>query len=115
MPRRKLPTPVTISKRREEFASVDPLEGLLNRAPEDRDRADNEEDWSSWSVLASSNVNAVRYNRVESLLQVQFKNASIYTYSTVPEAVHLELLQTNSPGTYVHRNLKGRFPHARLV
>lgn len=60
-------------------------------------------DWTP--VPNSSNVAAVRYDPDRAELHVRFKDRSTYTYSSVPEGVERELLESDSPGRFVRNDL----------
>jgi hypothetical protein len=58
--------------------------------------------------VSSSSIRAVGYDGYH--LFVQFHTSdTIYTHPGVSEAVFLELLHANSPGTYYNQNIRGRY------
>ena len=62
-----------------------------------------------WTPLASSNLNACRYDADERVLQIRFNSGRTYSYKDVPEDVFEGLQQASSPGQYFNSNVKGVF------
>lgn len=66
----------------------------------------------SWKQYSrSTNVLASRYDPDRETLEVEFIRGGIYTYFDVPQGLAAAMEATDSPGTFVHRHLKGRFRH----
>ena len=66
------------------------------------------------SVVESSSLATVAYDADRGLLQIEFRDRTIYQYSRVPADVHEALLHAPSKGTYFNRVIRGRFPYARM-
>jgi len=65
--------------------------------------------------VASSNVEAVGYDPASQELHVRFLGTGqTYVYYEVPEWVFEELKNAASIGSYLNRQVKGRFQHAKL-
>ena len=47
-------------------------------------------------------------------LTVQFKNGGAYRYLDVPAEHHTGMLAADSPGKYLHTNIKGQFKHEKV-
>lgn len=60
-----------------------------------------------WTPLASSNLNAFRYDEDRRVLQIRFHSGRTYDYKDVPEDVVEGLKQASSPGAYFNSNIKG--------
>lgn len=69
--------------------------------------------------VESSNLASVGYDMKMKLLQVEFKNGSIYNYSNVPEQTAVEMLQPpkeyeGSIGVYFAENVKSAFEFEKI-
>ena len=62
--------------------------------------------------LSSSNVEGVSYT--QNKLYVLFKNGSLYIYFEVPPEHYQAMIDSQSPGTYLTRNIKDRYSYQRL-
>lgn len=58
-------------------------------------------DMAEWHRLNSSNVDRIRYGTFDRLLQVVFKDGSLYEYQSVEPEVFQRFLTTHSPGQFV--------------
>lgn len=58
---------------------------------------------------------SVSYEAGAAVLQVEFRDASVYCYFGVPSDVYAELLAASSKGVYFNRRIRGCFPHAHLT
>jgi len=64
--------------------------------------------------VSSSNVASVGYDPNSMILEVEFKNGSIYQYFDVPETEHASLMSAPSVGGYLAQNIKGNYRYTRL-
>lgn len=62
----------------------------------------------------SSNVAAIGYDLGSETLEVEFLDGSVYQYFDVPEAVHEAFMQAESPGGFLHAQIRGAFRYARV-
>lgn len=63
----------------------------------------------------SSNIEAIGYDATTQELHVRFlKSGETYVYYTVEEWVFQEFMQTDSKGTYLNINIKGRYDYGKL-
>jgi hypothetical protein len=62
----------------------------------------------------SSNVKEIRYSKEKSILQVTFRNESIYQYANVPEEKWNEVLAAPSIGKYIGQ-IKSLFECKKLI
>lgn len=65
--------------------------------------------------VESSNLNSVSYDDETNTLEIEFKYGSVYRYSEVPEYVYNELMTATSKGSYLHKNIKGKFDHQCII
>jgi hypothetical protein len=66
------------------------------------------------TVIASSTLATVGYDRAHQVLWLEFRNRAVYRYFGVPARVHQDLMAADSKGSYFNRNIRGRFPYHRL-
>ncbi len=59
----------------------------------------------------SSNIEAIGYDSDQRDLYVQFHGGRIYVYADVPEQIYQELLQADSKGSYLNRELKPNYSY----
>lgn len=62
----------------------------------------------------SSNVAAIGYDLDSATLEVEFHNGSVYQYFDVPAVVHAEFMQAESPGRFLHAQIRGVYRYARV-
>lgn len=62
--------------------------------------------------VQSSNIAEVGYDPSLMALEVQFNNGRTYQYLDLPEAIYLELMQSDSKGRYLNASIK---PYYRCV
>ena len=62
----------------------------------------------------SSNLASVGYDPFTNLLEIEFRNGSIYQYFNVPVSVHAGLMTANSHGKYFARYIRGRYRFRRI-
>lgn len=64
-------------------------------------------------AVTSSTVESVGYDDESSTLEIAFHNGSIYQYFDVPRAVYDMMLQAESPGGFLHEQIRGMYRYAR--
>jgi hypothetical protein len=64
--------------------------------------------------VSSSSVASVGYDEWEHVLEIEFRNGSVYRYLHVPAAAHRLLFQAGSIGEYVNTVIKPRFDVLRV-
>lgn len=63
--------------------------------------------------VQSSNIKSIGFE--DGTLEIEFLNGMIYQYFDVPQNVFEELMRaTDSHGTYLAQNIKGRFRYSRV-
>lgn len=62
----------------------------------------------------SPNVERTTYSEELLILEVEFKNKSIYQYRDVPITLWRSLEKAVSIGTFLHREVKGNFRYSRV-
>lgn len=58
-------------------------------------------------IVSSSNIKSIGY--LLGVLEIEFKNRSIYQYRNVPENIYKRLMNSSSKGTYFSENIKDNY------
>jgi KTSC domain len=61
--------------------------------------------------VASSTLATIAYDASEQILQLEFRDRSVYRYLGVPAEVHQALLNAPSKGQFFNRAIRGIFRH----
>lgn len=64
--------------------------------------------------VSSSHIVAIGYDPDSGVLEVEFTNGAVYTYTGVPLVEYEGIMSADSKGQYLHANIKGRYPYAKL-
>lgn len=56
--------------------------------------------------VSSSNIASVGYDFVQSILEVEFSNGTVYQYFNVPQRVYTEIMNASYHGSYLDTNVK---------
>lgn len=64
--------------------------------------------------VESTMANAVGYDPDRHRLQIEFKNGSVYQFEGVDEDTWEEIKETDSPGRFFNREIKGNYPSRRV-
>jgi hypothetical protein len=64
--------------------------------------------------VKSTTLAAVAYDGHRDLLQLHFRDGTIYHYFGVPAQTHQELLDADSKGSYFNRRIRAQFPYTIL-
>ena len=64
--------------------------------------------------VTSSNVASIGYDPKSMLLEVEFKNGSIYQYFDVPENEYLNVISAESIGRYLNQNIKNNYRYCKI-
>ena len=63
-------------------------------------------------ILNTSNIEKIKWD--ETNLWVYFNNGGVYQYLDIPEKVSVELGEAESPGSYMHQEIKGVYRYTRI-
>lgn len=66
------------------------------------------------TALNSSMLVAATYAS-DGILELAFRNRTIYRYFAVPPAIFLDLIAAPSQGAYFNRNIRNRFRYQRVA
>lgn len=64
--------------------------------------------------VSSSNVESVGYEPSERVLEVEFKDGSVYRYFGVPEGKYHNLRTASSVGGYLHEEIKEVYDYRQI-
>lgn len=64
--------------------------------------------------VSSSNISAIGYDPDNEVLEVEFTNGAVYSYSGVPLGEYEGIMNADSKGKYLHANIKGIYPYMKL-
>lgn len=65
-------------------------------------------------ALRSSSLAHVTYDRHREILQVEFRDRTVYQYFTVPIQIYYDLLRADSKGSYFNLHIRSCYPHEAL-
>jgi hypothetical protein len=70
---------------------------------------------AKWIRVASSAVRAVRYHATRSELEVRFEDGAEYRYTHVPRSKFRALMDAESIGAFVNREIKPYHPCQKIT
>ena len=65
--------------------------------------------------VESSSLASVAYEDKLAILQIGFRDGTLYQYLGVPSATHRDLCQADSKGVYFNQHIRNRFLHTKLA
>jgi hypothetical protein len=66
------------------------------------------------TVVVSTTLSTVAYDRIWNLLQLEFRSGAVYRYFGVSTVVHEALLAAPSKGSYFNQAIRGRYAYVRV-
>ena len=67
---------------------------------------------AGWQPLQSSHLSHCRYDEATQVLEIGFRDGSVYAHQGVPAELYEGLMGAESAGSYYARHIKGRYPHS---
>jgi hypothetical protein len=64
--------------------------------------------------VSSSNISAIGYDAGNQVLEVEFINGGVYSYSGIPSGEYEGFMNADSKGKYLQANIKNRYSFIRL-
>ncbi len=64
--------------------------------------------------LNSTALEAATYQDQLALLELEFRDGTVYQYCVVPAQTYQELLLAESKGAYFHSHIRNRFAYAKV-
>lgn len=64
--------------------------------------------------IESSNLKSASYNTKTKILQITFKNGSIYQYDDVEWNIFTKLRYASSQGKYFNKNINGKYKYKKI-
>jgi hypothetical protein len=65
-------------------------------------------------TVESTTLGSAGHDDQAAVLELQFRNGTVYQYSLVPQQVYRDLLQAESKGRFFNHNIRGKFPYQRI-
>jgi len=65
-------------------------------------------------AIESSSLDKVAYHHQRAILQVEFRDGTLYHYLGVPIQTYRDLLQADSKGAYFNHRIRNLFPNVPL-
>jgi len=62
----------------------------------------------------SSNISAIGYDTDNQILEVEFTNGAVYSYSGMPSGEYEGFMNADSKGKYFHASIKNRYSFMKL-
>ena len=62
----------------------------------------------------SSSLANAAYDNSRKLLQIEFRDRSVYRYASVPTGAYIDLLAADSKGNYFNTRIRNRYPHRKI-
>jgi KTSC domain-containing protein len=67
------------------------------------------------TLVESSNLASVGYDRTSATLEIEFRKSGVYQYFGVPHSTYEELMNAGLKGTYFDQNIKkGGFSYSKV-
>ena len=63
-------------------------------------------------ILKASNVYKIRWD--ENNLFVHFNNGGVYQYKDIPEKISVGMSEAESPGSFLHTEIKGNYLYEKI-
>lgn len=64
--------------------------------------------------MPSTVINAFSYDAENRILKVVYVSGAVYNYMDVPETIYQALSKVKSKGTFLNKNIKGRFDYKKI-
>ncbi|MDA9499550.1 KTSC domain containing protein [Bradyrhizobium sp. CCBAU 11357] len=64
-------------------------------------------------AVASSHIASIGYSPGSEILEVEFRNGTIYEYYNVPEVIYEQLMNASSIGQFFNANIRNAFANQR--
>lgn len=70
--------------------------------------------WEEFPQFDSSNIQGIRYDSDQMLLEVTFKNGAIYEYFDVQSRVIDEFKMSDTMGGFLAKRIKGHYRYSKV-
>lgn len=64
--------------------------------------------------IESYNLVSAGYDMETKTLEVEYASGIVYQYYEVPQALYTEFITSKSKGSFLNRNISGKFRYARV-
>ena len=62
--------------------------------------------------VSSTNIKSIGYDN--GILEIEFINETIFTYNNVPKIKYMELIKSYSKGSFLAKEIKGKFSYRKI-
>ena len=66
------------------------------------------------TMVRSSDIRSIGYDKLATVLEVEFVSGGIYQYFNVPEYVHHALMNAPSHGKFLNNNIKYNYRYQKI-
>jgi hypothetical protein len=66
------------------------------------------------SLVSSSNIVSIGYDEQNEILEVEFKDGSVYQYYNVNKNIYDQFMEAPSKGKFLAYQIKNIFPYSRV-
>lgn len=66
-------------------------------------------------AVDSTSLATIAYDADRRILEIGFRDQSVYHYLSVPFEVHEALVSASSKGSYFNRQIRGRYAHRQVA
>lgn len=84
------------------------------KVAEEKDDIDNDTEEPKTIKLQSTNIDYVKYYPNTSGLDITFHSGGKYHYSNIGKQLYEKLINAQSPGSFYHIHIKGKYPSLKL-
>ena len=64
--------------------------------------------------VSSSNIVSIGYDTQNRVLEVEFKDGSVYQYTNVPPSEYEGIMASSSHGSYLNDHIKPNYPYTKI-
>jgi len=67
-----------------------------------------------WTNVVSSNIQSIRHDPHEQMLQIRFRDGNIYQFTGVPQSIYYAFIASPSKGKFFHSHIRGAFTSEKV-
>lgn len=66
------------------------------------------------TTVNSSNIKSIGYDKISSVLEVEFTSGDVYQYFNVPEFLYQQFLQASSHGQFLNDHIRYNYRYQKI-
>ena len=66
------------------------------------------------NLVTSSNISSIGYDSNDEILEIEFKDGSVYQYLQTPISEYDAIMNAKSHGQYLAQNVKGKYNFRKI-